>query len=121
MFTINDLREKRANLWQEAKTFLDTHRTENGTLSAEDSAAYDRMEAGIIDLGKEITRMENLHTLETELNRPTAAPLTNRPGAAAAPAIVPSVRWPSEPSVRTTSVRSAAAVLVFDCYHTFQL
>lgn len=43
MFTINDLREKRANLWQEAKTFLDTHRTENGTLSAEDGAAYDRI------------------------------------------------------------------------------
>ena len=83
MFTIIDLREKRANLWQEAKTFLDTHRTENGTLSAEDGAAYDRMEAGIIDLGKEITRMENLHTLEAELNRPTAAPLTNRPGSGA--------------------------------------
>ena len=83
MFTINDLRETRASLWQEAKTFLDNHRTENGTLSAEDGAAYDRMEAEIIDLGKEITRMENLHTLEAELNRPTAAPLTNRPGSGA--------------------------------------
>ena len=79
MFAINELREKRANLWQEAKTFLDTHRTENGTLSAEDGATYDRMEAEIIDLGKEITRMENLRSIEAELNRPTAAPLTNKP------------------------------------------
>jgi HK97 family phage major capsid protein len=86
MFAINELREKRANLFQEAKAFLDTHRTENGTLSAEDGATYDRMEAEIIDLGKEITRMENLHSIEADLNRPTAAPLINRPGAAATPA-----------------------------------
>ena len=85
MFAINELREKRANLFQEAKAFLDTRRTENGTLSAEDGATYDRMEAEIIDLGKEISRMENLHSIEAELNRPTAAPLTNRPGAAATP------------------------------------
>ena len=79
MFNINDLRERRANLFNEARTFLDTHRTENGTLSAEDGATYDRMEAEIIDLGKEITRMENLHSIDTELNRPTSVPLTNRP------------------------------------------
>ena len=86
MFAINELREKRANLFQEAKAFLDTHHTENGTLSAEDGATYDRMEAEIIDLGKEINRMERNQTLEAELNRPTATPLTNRPGAAATPA-----------------------------------
>ncbi len=88
MFAINELREKRANLFQEAKAFLDTHRTGNGTLSAKDGATYDRMEAEIIDLGKEISRMENLHSIEAELNRPTSAPLTNRPGAAATPATV---------------------------------
>ena len=86
MFAINELREKRANLFQEAKSFLDSHRTENGTLSAEDGATYDRMEAEIIDLGKEISRMENLHSVEAELNRPTATPLTNRPGSATTPA-----------------------------------
>ena len=79
MLNINDLRERRANLFTEAKTFLDTHRTENGTLSAEDGATYDRMEAEIIDLGKEIDRMERNVNLEAELNRPTATPLTNRP------------------------------------------
>ena len=79
MFNINDLRERRASLWQEAKAFLDTHRTENGTLSAEDGATYDRMEAELIDLGKEINRMETINSVETELNRPTAAPLTIKP------------------------------------------
>ena len=37
-FTINTLRENRSAAWEKAKTFLDTHRTENGTLSAEDAA-----------------------------------------------------------------------------------
>ena len=52
-FTINTLRENRSAAWEKAKTFLDTHRTENGTLSAEDAATYDRMEAEVIALGKE--------------------------------------------------------------------
>ena len=34
--TINELREKRNNAWNAAKAFLDSHRTEKGTLTAED-------------------------------------------------------------------------------------
>ena len=34
--TINELRSKRAKLWKGTKAFLETHRRENGTLSAED-------------------------------------------------------------------------------------
>ena len=78
--TINELRENRARAWEQAKAFLDAHRTENGTLSAEDSATYDRMEADIVNLGKEIDRMERGAALEAELARPVGAPLTNRPG-----------------------------------------
>jgi HK97 family phage major capsid protein len=79
-FTINELRENRKRAWEQAKAFLDSHRTENGTLSAEDSAAYDRMEAEIVNLGKEIERMERSAALETELSRPVGSPLTNVPG-----------------------------------------
>ncbi len=79
-FTINVLRENRAKSWEAAKAFLDSHRTENGTLSAEDGAVYDRMEAEIIALGKEIERMERSSALETELSRPVTSPLTNIPG-----------------------------------------
>ncbi len=78
--TINELRENRARAWEQAKAFLDAHRTENGTLSTEDSATYDRMEADIVNLGKEIDRMERGAALEAELARPVGAPLTNRPG-----------------------------------------
>ena len=81
-FTINELRENRAKSWEAAKTFLDSHRTDKGTLSAEDSETYDRMEAEIIALGKEIERMERSAALEAELSRPVGSPLTNIPGSA---------------------------------------
>ena len=81
MFNINVLRENRARAWEQAKAFLDEHRTENGTLSAEDAAQYERMEADVVNLGKEIERMERGAALDAELARPVGAPLTNRPGA----------------------------------------
>ena len=58
MATILELREKRAKAWEATKAFLDTHRTEKGTLTAEDDASYTRMEQDITDLGKEINRLE---------------------------------------------------------------
>ena len=56
MDTILALREKRKNLWDAAKAFLDTARDENGMVSAEDAARYDKMEADVVNLGKEIDR-----------------------------------------------------------------
>ena len=53
---INELRENRSKAWEAAKNFLDTHQTENGTLSADDAATYDRMEAEVVNLGREIER-----------------------------------------------------------------
>ena len=44
-FSVNELRENRAKAWEKAKNFLDSHRDENGMLSAEDVAAYEKMEA----------------------------------------------------------------------------
>ena len=41
--TILELREKRAKAWETCKSFLDSHRSESGTLSAEDDATYTRM------------------------------------------------------------------------------
>ena len=48
--TILELREKRAKAWEATKAFLDSHRTDKGTLSAEDDATYSRMEQEITDL-----------------------------------------------------------------------
>ena len=78
--TILELREKRAKAWEAAKAFLDSHRKENGVLSAEDDAAYTRMEQEITDLGKEIARLERQGALDAELNRPVNKPLTGKPG-----------------------------------------
>ena len=78
--TILELREKRAKAWEAAKAFLDSHRKENGVLSAEDDAAYTKMEQEITDLGKEIARLERQEELDAELNRPVNKPLTGKPG-----------------------------------------
>ena len=77
--TILELREKRAKAWEAAKAFLDSHRNEKGVLSAEDDAAYTRMEQEITDLGKEIARIERQEAFERELSQPVNTPLTGRP------------------------------------------
>ncbi len=78
--TILELREKRNKAWEAAKAFLEFHRTEKGTLTAEDDATYTQMEQEINDLGKEIARLERQEALEAELNRPVNQPLTSKPG-----------------------------------------
>ena len=79
--TITELRTKRAKAWEAAKAFLDSHRNDKGTLSAEDDATYSRMESEITDLGKEISRLERLEAMDKEMSRPTTTPLTAKPEA----------------------------------------
>ena len=73
------LREKRANLWNETKVFLESHRAEDGTVSAEDNATYEKMEADVVALGKEIDRLERQAAIDREMDQPTASPLVSRP------------------------------------------
>jgi len=75
-----EMRQKRAAAWDAAKAFLDTKRGSDGMLSAEDAATYDKMEADVVNLGKEIERLERQAVLDGELAKPTAAPLTDKPG-----------------------------------------
>lgn len=79
MSKVLELREKRAKAWEAAKAFLDTKRGENGLLSAEDNAAYEKMEKDVVDLGKEIERLERQAAIDAELNKPTSNPITNKP------------------------------------------
>lgn len=78
---LNELREKRLEVWNKAKAFLDSRR-ENGVLSAEDDTVYSRMEKELDDLGREIARQEKLDSCEKEMAKATAAPLIARPGIA---------------------------------------
>ncbi|MBQ7574374.1 MAG: phage major capsid protein [Clostridia bacterium] len=77
--TILELREKRNKTWETAKAFLDTHRNEKGTLSAEDDATYTKMERDIEDYGKEIARLERQAALDAELSKPVGEPIVNTP------------------------------------------
>ena len=80
MNKILELREKRAKLWDSAKAFLDSRRNEQGLLSAEDTTTYEKMEADVVSLGKEIERLERQAVLDLELARPTSSAITHRPG-----------------------------------------
>lgn len=80
MNSILELREKRAKAWEGAKAFLDSKRGNDGLLSGEDTEVYERMEADVMNLGKEIERLERQASIDAELSRPTASPLTNHPG-----------------------------------------
>lgn len=77
--TIIELRNKRAKALEAAKAFLDSHRNADGFLSEEDDATYSSMEAGITNLGKEISRMERLEQMDNELSKPVSTPITEKP------------------------------------------
>lgn len=79
MSKILELREKRAKAWDTAKTFLDSKRGGDGLLSAEDTAIYEKMEADVVALGREVERLERQATIDLELSKATSSPITNQP------------------------------------------
>ena len=79
--TIQELREKRTKAWDTARDFLDSKRQADGTLSEEDSKTYDAMEATIVNLGKEIQRMERQAEIEAEMAKATTSPILTTPTA----------------------------------------
>ena len=82
MSKINELRAQRAKTWEQTKAFLDSHRSDKGVLSVEDTATYEKMEQEIVDLGREIERQERLDAFERELNTPVNTPITQKPDTA---------------------------------------
>ena len=77
--TIIEMRERRNKAWEAAKAFADTHQTDRGTLSAEDSATYEKMEREIADLSREIQRRERQEAMDAELSKPVNTPITAKP------------------------------------------
>ena len=69
MSKILDLRQKRSDVWDKAKAFLDERSGENGLMSGEDTATYERMEQEVVDLGHAIEREERAAEIERELRR----------------------------------------------------
>ncbi len=80
MSKILEMRQKRGEIWDQAKAFLDSHQDENGVMSAEDTQTYERMEQEVVDLGHAIDRLERAEQMDRELNADPANPmLTGRP------------------------------------------
>lgn len=78
--TILELMQKRNQALNAARNFAESHRTDKGTLSDEDNATYDRMEKEIMDMSREISRMQRQEAMENDLAQPVNQPLTGRPG-----------------------------------------
>jgi HK97 family phage major capsid protein len=79
MATILELRERRAAAWEKAKSFLDASRDENGLISTENAAIYDRMEKEIVAAGEQIQRLERQAAIDAEMSTPTSTPIMNTP------------------------------------------
>ena len=76
---MNELFAKRASAWEAAKRFLDTHTMENGTMSAEDAATYERMEAEIQAITAQIERKQRLEQMENAMKEPASEPIVEKP------------------------------------------
>ena len=68
MSKIAEMRQKRGELWDRAKAFLNEHADENGMMSAEDTATYERMEQELDSFGAAIDRQERAERLERALS-----------------------------------------------------
>ena len=77
MSKVLEMRQKRAEVWDKAKAFLDAH--ENGMMSAEDAEQYERMEQEIVEIGHAIDRLERAEQMEQEMNAPANPILSGRP------------------------------------------
>ncbi len=78
MTNTNELRAKRAKAWEAAKAFYNS-KANDGRLSPEDAAIYDRMEEDVMRLGKQIALYERQEAIEAELRQPTSMPLRDKP------------------------------------------
>ena len=75
------MREERAKIYNQARTFLDDKTKDGKALSAEDKATYDAMIADIDAKGATIERLEAQARLDAKMKDPTRDPAPGDPGA----------------------------------------
>ena len=90
MSMILKLRNKRNDLWEQTKNFLEEHRDENGLVPASALEQYDKMTADVKALGDEIKRLEDQMEMDAVLSAPTSAPVQMNPAAQKKEAVNPS-------------------------------
>ena len=79
MSKLLELYEKRNKAVAAARAFLESKRADSDILSDEDNATYNKMEADILALGREIDRENRFAAIDAQMNAPTAVPITNAP------------------------------------------
>ncbi len=77
---IDEMRTKRAALWETTKKFLDDHTDAEGKMAAADAEAYEKMEEDIEAMGRTIDRLEKQAEMDLRMAMPTTKPLTAKPG-----------------------------------------
>ena len=63
--------------WEDCKAFLEDHRQDNGTISAEDKAVYDEMVKNVDALKAELELLDEVEKRDKEMNKPTSTPIVN--------------------------------------------
>lgn len=77
--TISEMIKNRADMLGQMRNFVDTHEDKQGKLSAEDNAAYTKMEAEFDQLTDAISRAQRAEQRESELAKPVNSPITGKP------------------------------------------
>ena len=75
---ISEMIKNRADLVGQMRNFVDTHEDKSGKLSAEDAAAYAKMETEFEQLSDAISRQQRADAREAELAKPVNSPLTTQ-------------------------------------------
>ena len=76
---LKELMEKRTRAWDEAKSFAESKKDENGLMSDEDFKTYEEMEKTIENYTREIERKKREEEMDKTLEKPTTQALTNEP------------------------------------------
>ena len=83
MKKIMELRNKRNNLREQKKSYLEEHRGENGLVEASAVEQYNKMAGDVKALGDEIERLEAQAAFDAQLSAPTSRPVKGMPMAPA--------------------------------------
>lgn len=79
MNKIQELMEKRKQVWEGAKAFVESKKDKDGLMSDEDAKTYADMEKKVSNFTKEIERMQSMEAMEREMAKPMSEPLTSQP------------------------------------------
>jgi HK97 family phage major capsid protein len=79
MSKILELRNKRNELWEQTKSFLEAHRGKDGLVEASAVEQYNKMTADVKGLGEEIKRLEEQLAVDADLSDSATQPVFPQP------------------------------------------